>query len=85
MQEKTSNKLHIELVVDADELEYVVAEAVVKEMKAYDLVAVVRCINCVHASMLKEKGSDSFQLHCRAHDGAKVEPNDYCSRGVAHG
>lgn len=26
MQEKTSNKLHIELVVDKDELDYVVAE-----------------------------------------------------------
>lgn len=80
MQEKASKKLHIELVVDADELDDVMAEMVAKEVKANDLVSVVRCINCVHASMLKEKESDSFHLHCTEH-GPKVGPNEYCSRG----
>ena len=84
MQEKISNKLHIELVVDKDELDYVVAEAVAKEMKERDLVEAVRCINCVHASILKEKLDNSNHLHCREY-GRKVEPNDYCSRGIEHG
>ena len=84
MQEKTSNKLHIELVVDEDELDCVVAEAVAKEMKERDIVEVVRCINCDHASMLKDKLGNSIYLHCRTY-GRKVEPNDYCSRGIEHG